>query len=1017
MRSTKRSISVHRAVLEALEQRWLLSLAAPATYGAGDAPQAVATADLNGDGRSDVVIGNANAGTVSVLLATATGAMQAAQQYPAGAGGARSVAVGDVNGDGKRDVVASTGTGASVLIGNGNGTFQAPSGVVLPGQLPPGYTGTTPLPQTGASVAVGDVNADGKIDLVVGGYTTHDELYYGYYPRQVFTPYVNVLLGNGNGTFGAANTYLQSGGWVDRLVLADFNNDDKLDVLAGSYGAMLWLGNGNGTLAAPAYVDPYGVPAVGDFDNDGKLDLAVGSGTTVSIHKGSGTGTFQYVRNLDVGTLVPGRGVGGNVRSLVTGDVDNDGKLDLVAHTQRTVYASYGYYGGYDPTTTDYTKVLLGFGDANFSPPITSTVRSYDSFGSGGNGAALGDVNGDGRPDVIATEPSLDVATVQLNQGGWVAPVAVSIGDATVTEGHAGTVNAVVNVTLDHAVSFTVSVPYTTTDGTATVAGGDYFATSGTLTFAPGETSKPVTVQVRGDRVGELDEQLHVTLGEPTNAVVVDPDGRGTVTITEDEPGLSLSNNASVTEGNSGTTALVITATLTAAYDVPVTFVYATQGGSATSGLDFVAATGTVTFQPGQTSRPISVAVKGDTIPEGVEAVYVTASNVSGALWDGSFGSGSIIDDDADAAVVIRDLARAEGNAGQTSFAFTLTRLTPSERESYVYFTTSNGSASSSGGNRDYFPVTSGNGTVYFAPGQVNALATVHVYGDTRNESDETFFVNLTGGYQVNIADAQAVGTILNDESRGKTWVGPATGGNWGTAANWSPSGVPTATSLVTISGAAVTLASSATVAELSLDNYATLTMAPNGNRVLRTGALFMTVGAGLEGATLDLGDNDLIVDYVGTAPGSSPIGAWNGLPNGSTYDYYDGIQGLVAYGRSHPGWSAAGIVSTRPDALGGLTTLGVREAGDVLGISGAQTGLFAGQTVDATTILVKYTYDGDANLDGRVDADDYGGIDFNVLLPRATDWYNGDFNLDGKIDADDYGVIDFTILAQGVRL
>ena len=101
---------------------------------------------------------------------------------------------------------------------------------------------------------------------------------------------------------------------------------------------------------------------------------------------------------------------------------------------------------------------------------------------------ALADLNGDSQPDLVATEPAANAATVNLNQGGWVAPVAVGIGDATaVIEGHSGTVNAVFTVTLDHAADFNVSVNYSTADGTATLAGGDFVATSGTLTFAPGE--------------------------------------------------------------------------------------------------------------------------------------------------------------------------------------------------------------------------------------------------------------------------------------------------------------------------------------------------------------------------------------------------------------------------------------------------------------------------------------------------------------------------------------------------
>ena len=84
-----------------------------------------------------------------------------------------------------------------------------------------------------------------------------------------------------------------------------------------------------------------------------------------------------------------------------------------------------------------------------------------------------------------------------------------------------------------------------------------------------------------------------------------------------------------------------------------------------------------------------------------------------------------------------------------------------------------------------------------------------------------------------------------------------------------------------------------------------------------------------------------------------------------------------------------------------------------MVAISGLQTGLFAGETVDATTVIVKYTYGGDANFDGKINVDDYGRIDFNVPL-GTSGWYNGDFNYDGKINVDDYGIIDFNVIIQG---
>ena len=176
------------------------------------------------------------------------------------------------------------------------------------------------------------------------------------------------------------------------------------------------------------------------------------------------------------------------------------------------------------------------------------------------------------------------------------------------------------------------------------------------------------------------------------------------------------------------------------------------------------------------------------------------------------------------------------------------------------------------------------------------------------------------------------------------------------------------------------------------------------GNKVLMTRALSVT-GAG----KLDLRDNDLVVDYSGV----SPVGTFSA---GS----YNGIAGLVDAGRgSAPNalWNGNGIVTSDARAIGtsNRTSLGIAEASQVLGIAGAQTAIFAGQVVDATAVLVKFTWGGDATLEGKINIDDYGRIDSNISSSGSVfGWYNGDFNYDGAINIDDYGIIDGNISNQG---
>jgi hypothetical protein len=110
----------------------------------------------------------------------------------------------------------------------------------------------------------------------------------------------------------------------------------------------------------------------------------------------------------------------------------------------------------------------------------------------------------------------------------------------------------------------------------------------------------------------------------------------------------------------------------------------------------------------------------------------------------------------------------------------------------------------------------------------------------------------------------------------------------------------------------------------------------------------------------------------------------------------------------------SAGLFTS--SAPGPLNALGAAKASQVFTINGTQTAVFASQTVDANAVLVKYTYGGDANMDGKLNVDDYGRIDSNIGLGTAG-WYNGDFNYDGKVNVDDYGIIDSNIGIQGPPL
>jgi|HubBroStandDraft_6_1064221.scaffolds.fasta_scaffold00131_22 hypothetical protein len=360
----------------------------------------IAVGDLNRDGKPDLVMtdyegcGNCQNGLVSVFLGNGDGTFQNARTYGTGGNYADSVAIADVNGDGIPDLLVANfggcsdcGAGGSVavLLGKGDGTFREavnyPSG---------GYRAY--------SVAVADVNGDGKPDLLVANDCSS-------YTSCANGGVVSVLLGNGNGTFQTAVSY--STGMLNAVfvAVADVNDDGKPDLLvatncdylnnpacSGSSGSVaVLLGNGNGTFQPQASYGSGGYGAisltVADVNGDHQLDLVVANdcftATTcqdggVGVLLGNGNGTFQPAVSYGPGDI--------GAFSVAVADVDGDGNPDLVVAT--------GYLCG--NCADGDVSVLLGNGDGTFR-----LTRTYESGGDGTNAVAVADVNGDGKPDIL----------------------------------------------------------------------------------------------------------------------------------------------------------------------------------------------------------------------------------------------------------------------------------------------------------------------------------------------------------------------------------------------------------------------------------------------------------------------------------------------------------------------------------------------------------------------------------------------------------------------------------------
>ncbi len=225
-------------------------------------------------------------------------------------------------------------------------------------------------------------------------------------------------------------------------------------------------------------------------------------------------------------------------------------------------------------------------------------------------------------------------------------------------------------------------------------------------------------------------------------------------------PSVSIAN-ATVAEGNSGTSNLAFNVTLSKAATSPVTVGYATANGTATAGSDYTATSGTITFAAGETSKTVNVAVTGDTTVESNETLTVALSSPSGATIATGSATGTITNDDVaqtPPTVSIANASKSEGNSGTSNLAFTVTLSKTSTSPVTVQYATSNGTATA---GSDY---TATSGTITFAAGETSKTVNVAVTGDTTVESNETLTVTLSSPSGATIATGSATGTITNDD-------------------------------------------------------------------------------------------------------------------------------------------------------------------------------------------------------------------------------------------------------------
>ncbi|MDA0282002.1 MAG: FG-GAP-like repeat-containing protein [Planctomycetota bacterium] len=569
-------------------------------------PDDVKVADLDGDGDLDIIAGDGT--QVSVMLNSGQGAFSAGVLYPAGVSFFEELALGDFDNDGDLDVVTSSffGTTLGLLMNQGDGTFSAPMTI----------TSTASL--EGETLNVGDFNNDGFIDIVVVAST-------------IVNPSVFIFVNTG-GTGFTQTTAGTVGGFqsIADLTVADFNNDGALDVAVIddfiNDSVTVLINNGQGALTAISTTTlggtfPFRIHS-GDLDGDGDVDVAVSdrSNNLITVLTNNGNGTMIVSQTLNTGAF--------SQSDFVIGDFNGDGSNDILTIDQSVF--------------PDDTLVFLNDGTGQFTAvrfPIGNFFSSFnDEF-------AAGDMDGDGDLDFV-TGGSFQSVDVFLNN-----PLPAPVLNFPVR--------------LSQAATVPITVDFRTVQNTA-LDGTDYIGQTGTVTFLPGETLQTIQIQAIGDTLAEQDEVFFVELTNATGSGVIS-DRQAQGLISDDDggtplPTLSINSQVLPVEGDGVNTLVTLTVTLSAVSASTITAAFETGGLTAISDVDFVAASGTITFLPGQTTQTITVEVVGDRLFEDNETFAVNLLDATNATLFTSRGIITITNDDTGTVFASDSLFGGAGN-------------------------------------------------------------------------------------------------------------------------------------------------------------------------------------------------------------------------------------------------------------------------------------------------------------------------------------------------------------------
>ena len=460
-------------------------------------PSHVVTEDFNNDGRTDIAVVNRSSSFVSILLANPAGGFGMAANFAVPNGGQQAV-IGDLNADGILDLVVATIPGVAILLGNSTGGFGAST--------------LLPTPSSVASVTVDDFNADGRADIAAA-ITNQNAVW--------------VYLGNGQGGFGA-NAAFTTGVNPSSLVSADFNSDGKVDVATSNSNgtASVLAGDGLGGFgAAQNYVVGGPVPrriVRADFNSDSRPDFAVASQGGNVLPFGAPPGGISVFLNTCTAPPLSDLSISISDVSVTEGNsgtVAASFDVTLPFASSKTVSASFYSIPLDGAKDIDYQTRL---GSVVFAPGVTTQTINFSV-----NGDLLDEF--DEKFKVLLRTPlnavigrAEGLATILDDD----SPPTISINDITLKEGNSGSALALFPVFLSAASGKPISISIATSDDTGN-APSDYTSISLILNFAPGQVAQVVPVSVLGDTTVEPDERFVVNLSSPTNVTLADGQAAG----------------------------------------------------------------------------------------------------------------------------------------------------------------------------------------------------------------------------------------------------------------------------------------------------------------------------------------------------------------------------------------------------------------------------------------------------------------------------------------------------------